>query len=422
MKKYLEMPKYAKPVYFLILAFTLLFIFLVGFLGVSFLHAQYMRELKGFCNIAGAVLAKYPDAENILLPAIQDTTYSNLSDGLAILKKYGYRENLLMSDNSHYRAAIGHFLPLLTLFFLFYLFLITYCFIRLSQNRRKEERQIHALFESYLAEDYSVLSQKETFMSVFNDSFTDTLFKLGHKLMMKTQALSEEKDYTKTLVTNISHQLKTPVSALKSCFAMCLEADTENERADFLKRCAQQMEKLESLVASLIHISRLETSLITLRPEETFLSDILMNAVNTIYEKALQKNIHIEISGSEDECISSLSLMLDGKWTAEAIANILDNAVKYSPAGSTISLHIHKLCSYVRIEIEDAGIGIPKAEYNQIFKRFYRGSHPTVKQAEGSGVGLYLSRKIIERQGGTVKVQPANRQGSVFVVQLPLPL
>ena len=238
--------------------------------------------------------------------------------------------------------------------------------------------------------------------------------------MMKTQALAQERDHTKTLVTDISHQLKTPISALKSCFSMCMEADTETERSDFLERCALQMNNLESLVTALVNISRLETSLITLHPEETILSDILMNAVNIIYEKALQKNITIEVDNSEGEEAASLSLLLDKKWTAEAIANILDNAVKYSPVGSAVTLRLHKLYSYVRIEIEDAGIGIPKAESNQIFKRFYRGSHPTVKQSAGSGVGLYLSRRIIEEQNGTVVVKSAVKQGSVFVVQLPL--
>lgn len=420
MKTALQIPKYTRHIYLLISAFSLLFVLLVGFFGFSFLNAQYVRDLRGICNITGAILTEYPDAESALIHAIQDEEYRNFDTGLTFLKKYGYRENLLASDNAYYRSALVNFLALLALALLFYLFLIALSFICFSKNHRKEERQIHALFEGYLAEDYSSLSHRENFPSVFNDSFTDTLFKLGHKLMMKTQTLAEERDHTKTLVTDISHQLKTPVSALKSCFAMCMEADTETERADFLKRCALQTDKLESLVVSLIQISRLETSLITLRQEETTLSNILTNAVNTVYEKALQKNIRIEVSDPDGRDVSSLPLLLDEKWTAEAIANILDNAVKYSPAKSMVTLRLHKLYSYVRLEIEDAGIGISKAEYNRIFKRFYRGSHPIVKQAEGSGVGLYLSRKIIEEQGGTVTVQPAVKQGSIFIVQLPL--
>ena len=420
MKKYLETPKYTRKIYSLILAVSILFILLTGFLGISLLNAQYTQELQRFSNIAGAILTEYPDAEKALLTAMQDTSGSHLGEGLAILEKYGYRDNLLMSANPYYRSLLVKFLSFLALVFFLYLVLVTLCFLRLSRNQRAQEIQLHTLIDHYLSEDYSYLTEPADSVPLFNESFTDTLLKLGNKLKMKTQELAQEQDHTKTLVTDISHQLKTPVSALKSCFSMCMEADTETERKDFLERCAFQISSLESLVDALINISRLETSLITLHPEETLLSDILMNAVNIIYEKALQKNITIEVNDSDEEDTSSLSLLLDKKWTAEAIANILDNAVKYSPAGSTVALRLHKLYDYVRIEIEDEGIGIPKAEYNQIFKRFYRGSHPIVKQSAGSGVGLYLSRRIIEEQNGTVMVKPALKQGSVFVVQLPL--
>ena len=420
MKKYVETPKYAGKIYSLILAASILFILLTGFLGISLLNAQYTRELQRLGNIAGTILTEYPSAEAALLSAIQDAPGNHLGEGFAILEKYGYRDNLLMSANPYYRSLLGKFISFLVLVFFLYFVLVTLCFLHLSKNHREQETQLHALIDRYLSEDYSYLTEQTDSAPLFNESFTDTLFKLGNKLMMKTQALAQERDHTKTLVTDISHQLKTPISALKSCFSMYMEADTETERTDFLERCALQLNKLESLATALVNISRLETSLITLYPEETLLSDMLTNAVNTIYEKALQKNITIEVNDSDGENATSLSLLLDKKWTSEAIANILDNAVKYSPSGSMVTLRLHRLYSYVRIEIEDAGIGIPKAEYNQIFQRFYRGSHPSVKQSEGSGVGLYLSRRIIEEQGGTVMVKPAVKQGSVFIVQLPL--
>lgn len=420
MIKHLQTPNYAKKTYPLIFTVSTFFILLIGFLGVSLLNAQYTRELQNLSNITGTVLAEYPDAEKAILSAAQDTSGSHLDEGFAILEKYGYRDNLLMTENPYYRSLLGKFLSFLIPVSFLYVVLITLCFLSLSRNQQAQEAQLHALFDRYLSEDFSYPTDQADLLPIFNDSLKDTLTKLGNKFMMKTQELAQERDRTKTLVTDISHQLKTPVSALKSCFSMCLEADTETERNDFLNRCALQMNRLESLVTALVNISRLETSLITLQPEESLLSDILMNAVNTIYEKALHKNITIEVDDSDGEDTASLSLLLDKKWTAEAFANILDNAVKYSPTGSTVTLHLHKLYSYVRIEIEDEGIGIPKTEYNHIFKRFYRGSHQIVKQSEGSGVGLYLSRRIIEEQNGTVMVRPAVKQGSVFVVQLPL--
>lgn len=419
MKK-IQPPLYIRKYYILILFASLLFLLLCGIRGIFLLNAQYTRELSQIGNITGAVLSEYPEAETTLVSALQDTHYSHMDAGYSILQKYGYRKNLLMIDNAYYHSAFINLISFLTLIIFCDLALITVCFFLFTKTQKEQEMQLHALLDNYLAEDYSVSEAKESYGLIFNDSFTDTLFKLGNKLMAKTRALTEERDHTKTLVTDISHQLKTPVSALKSCFAMCMEADTEEERTDFLQRCAQQMDRLEKLVAVLVSISRLETALISLRQEKVALSDILTDAVNAVYEKALQKNISIEICDSDQEDGTFVSLLADRHWTSEAIANILDNAVKYSPAGSTVNLRIHKFCSYVQLEIADQGIGIPQTEYNRIFKRFYRGSHPVIKQSEGSGVGLYLARRIIEEQGGTVTVRSAMEQGSVFDVHLSL--
>lgn len=411
---------YIQKYYILTLLVSILCFFLFGFWGISFLDSQYTRELALTGNIAGAVLSEYPEAESTLISALQDTRHSHMDAGYSILQKYGYRKNFLISDTPCYHSIFKNFALLFILITLCELTLITVCFFRFYQTQKGQEMLLHTLLDNYLEEDYSVSEAKDSYGLIFNESFTDTLFKLGDKLMAKTQALTEERDHTKTLVTDISHQLKTPVSALKSCFTMCMEADTEEERNDFLQRCALQMNKLERLVTVLVSISRLETSLISLRKETTTLSDVLTDAVNTVYEKALQKNISIEVCEADQAEDTPALLFADRHWTAEAIANILDNAVKYSPAGSTVSLRIHRFYSYVQLEITDQGIGIPKAEYNQIFKRFYRGSHPIVKQSEGSGVGLYLARSIIEEQDGTVAVKPALVQGTIFDVHLPL--
>lgn len=99
---------------------------------------------------------------------------------------------------------------------------------------------------------------------------------------------------------------------------------------------------------------------------------------------------------------SDIELLHDSRWTAEAISNVLDNAVKYSPGGSAIQIRVEPMVSYVFIEVEDEGIGIEKSEYQNIFKRFYRGKRPEVEAEEGAGVGLYLVRKIFEGQGKCV--------------------
>ncbi len=424
MKKIYREAHYDRRIYFSLVIIYLLFTLSIGFLGLEFLNSQYTHRLNLLANITGTVLSEDPALENVLVEAIQDSEYQHLTEGYTALHKYGYQAYLSMYDDIQYRHSLKGFLALALLFFLASLLIVTFCFHLLFRNRNMQEKRLLSILDRFLSEDYSFMEHSGDMTPIFNQSFTDTLVKLGHKLMLKTQALSAEHDNTKTLVTDISHQLKTPVSALKNCLTLSMEADSATERDTFLQRCSLQLSKLESLLEALIHISRLETSMITLHREQTALSDILIDAVNTIYVKAMQKDISVEVIDSCEESSgnpdTSLSLSLDRKWTAEALANILDNAVKYSPLGSTVTVRLHKLYSYVRIEIEDAGIGIPKEDYNKIFQRFYRGFHPTVQQSEGSGVGLYLSRKILEEQGGSIMVKPAFRQGSIFVIQLPL--
>lgn len=407
-----------------LLAAYLLFILSIGFLGFHFLNGQYTQRMRLAGNVAGAVLSQYPEAEAALISSLHDADGQYLADGFEMLSRYGYREELSIYNDLQYRPVLLTFSALLALLSILSAAVVGVHVILLRKSRRAQQERFLVLLDHCLAEDFSFLEQTEDINALFGESFTDALLKLGRRLKLKTQTLSEERDNTKALVTDISHQLKTPVSALKNCLIMSIEADTQAERDTFLEKCSLQLEKLETLMSALINISRLEASMITLHREKTALSDVLIDAVNTIYVKAMQKEITVEVENGSgenaDDPASSLALPLDRKWTAEALANILDNAVKYSPARSAVTIRLHKLYSYVRIEIEDTGIGIPKAEYNQIFKRFYRGSAPTVRQSDGSGVGLYLARKIIEEQGGSVMVRPAPGQGSIFVVQLPL--
>lgn len=395
-------------------ALTILATLLMGFWGISLIRASYQREIHYTLNLAGAVLSKYPQAGQTVITAIHDNTMSHLPEGLAALSSYGYDETLHMRDNPSWETFLTLWLGGLTLFLVLIFLLEAGFFLLVRSRQRDQEAATLAILDRYFSEDYQFIADQKLQESIGSPHMADILIRLGTNLKEKTEHLNEERDNTKTLVTDISHQLKTPLSALKTCFSMYLEADTPEEREEFLKRTGLQMEKLESLVASLMQISRLETSLIALCPEPVPLRTLLTDAVNAVYLKAAGKHILIDVGEFED-----IELMLDRKWTAEALVNVLDNAVKYSPEGGRLKIRVQPLFTFVRLEIEDEGIGIPREEQNKIFGRFYRGNSETVRQSEGAGVGLYLTRKILEEQGGTVTVHPASVKGSVFVIQLP---
>ena len=231
----------------------------------------------------------------------------------------------------------------------------------------------------------------------------------------------KDREGTKSLVTDISHQLKNPTAALKISFEVLENQElTEAEKEEFLNRCGEQIERLEELVAALVNISRMETGMITIQRKQAVIFDTVVIAVNRIYPQACAKQMEVVLEAEEE--LKGIMLLHDPKWLSEAIISVLENAVKYSGTGTVITVRIVKMTVFLRIEIEDMGIGIPKEEWNRIFQRFYRGKAAQASGEQGSGVGLYLAREIVERHHGTLTAaQPHGaRWGSRFVFQLPL--
>lgn len=249
----------------------------------------------------------------------------------------------------------------------------------------------------------------------------DELDSLGSYVDMIRSQAHREKEETKSLVTDLSHQLKTPVAALSSCFDILKDPDlSEQERREFQERMEQQLHSLEQLIGALVNISRMETGMIELQPEQGRIFDTILEAVNRIWVKAQQKEIEIQMEAGDD--IEELRIRHDRKWFCEALINILDNAVKYSPAGTMITIRAFRMTSFLRIEIQDQGIGIPGENYHKVFQRFFRGKQPEVQNEEGAGVGLYLARRIIEGHHGTISLDTRRmkkEKGTVFVVQIP---
>lgn len=233
-------------------------------------------------------------------------------------------------------------------------------------------------------------------------------------LLVLRDRLKQEENATKALITDISHQLKTPLASLKLSFEMTQEDGiSEEERKEFIEKEKEEIDKLEVLLSELVNLSRLESRMIQLHPERTELRDTISDAVNRVYVKARAKDIEMEL---EDE--ESISVLHDARWTAEALVNILDNAVKYSGEHTRILIRVSSQPNLVLIEVEDEGIGIANEELNRIFQRFYRGKEAKRMTPEGAGVGLYLTRWIIEEQGGTVTAK-RKKKGTIMRLTLP---
>lgn len=222
----------------------------------------------------------------------------------------------------------------------------------------------------------------------------------------------QDKQVIQELVSDISHQVKTPIANLQMFMGILQSHELSNEkRGEFLDTMAGQINKLEFLLQSLIKMSRLETGTFALHVEKASLYDTIAQALNGIWARAEAKKLRLSV-----ECDNGITARHDGKWTAEAIGNILDNAVKYTPAGGRISIRVRPWQFYTRVDIEDTGIGIPEEQWNQVYKRFWRGEAAAAK--EGVGLGLYLAQEIVTRQRGYISVKSVVGEGTTFSVYL----
>jgi len=228
----------------------------------------------------------------------------------------------------------------------------------------------------------------------------------------KEKQAVKERNQVAELLSDLSHQLKTPLANIRMNMEILEDEELDAEkRREFQRHTAAQAEKMQWLMQSLLKASRLENGMIAFQAENTGIKATIAKAVENVYAQTEGRKLAICVEEFQD-----FPLYHNPKWTAEALTNLLENAVKYSPEGSTIRIGISRMDIYTGIQVSDQGIGIPETEYNRIFQRFYRGKE--VEQEEGTGLGLYLAQLILRQEKGYITVVSKVGKGSTFTVFL----
>ena len=260
--------------------------------------------------------------------------------------------------------------------------------------------------------------------SAINDTFSErdftesVLSKLEAKMYRYLSAgktaknqIVNERNTIKELVSDISHQTKTPLSNILIYTQLLQENDSlDSDSKELLSQIENQTEKLNFFIQVLVKTSRLENGIISVVPKET---DILKIFDNIHYHTAAEKK-GIALTF---EKIPDLKAEFDLKWTTEAVSNIIENAIKYTPCGGSVTVSATDYEMFVRIDVTDTGIGINEEESAKIFSRFYRSARASSEK--GVGIGLYLAREILTKEGGYIKVTSTPGNGSVFSIFLP---
>lgn len=228
------------------------------------------------------------------------------------------------------------------------------------------------------------------------------------------RGVQRQRESIQRLLSDISHQTKTPLANLRLYSSLLMEEELTPRQREQAQVIFQQSEKLSFLIETLVKLSRLETDVLAVTPKSQPLSPLLERAASQAKAAAEQKGIALQLHLQQQ---AEMKALYDLRWTAEALGNLLDNAVKYTPPGGCIQVSATQYELFCRIDVHDNGIGIAEEEQAQIFGRFYRGRQ--VREQEGLGIGLYLAREIAQKQGGYLKLSSRPGQGSTFSLYLP---
>ncbi len=280
---------------------------------------------------------------------------------------------------------------------------------------------LYALYKEYSTRKIMNGLQKmleEAILGEFSekDYSEDKISKLESKLSDYLQSSSvsaanvkKERDKIKTLIADISHQTKTPIANLILHSELLRESELTEDQRESLTAIENEAEKLRFLVDALVKLSRLENGIMVLEPKEGDLAGLVREVGSAMRLKAEGKGLYLRVTDQSETAV------FDRKWTLEALSNIVDNAVKYTEAGG-IEISFKFTEMFACISVSDTGVGIAEEDIPKIFTRF--GRLPSSSEKEGVGIGLYLAREIITKEGGYIKVKSKPGEGTEFLIYL----
>ena len=273
--------------------------------------------------------------------------------------------------------------------------------------RRRTLRRLNAMLDRAIAGGFSEERFDETELSALEGRLAR--FLRGSAASRK--AVETEQAAVKTLIADISHQTRTPIANLLLYASLLSESELDPRQREQVDALSAQAEKLSFLIKALVKASRLEAGIVAPAPAVNPVGPLLENAVEQEGPAALAKQITLTAEPFDG------SAAFDPRWTGEALGNVVNNAVKYTPPGGMVSVSAQLLDSFCRIDVADTGPGVPESEQAAVFNRFYRGG--ATRAAEGLGLGLYLAREILARQGGYIRLSSRPGEGCVFSLYLP---
>ena len=239
---------------------------------------------------------------------------------------------------------------------------------------------------------------------------------MADRLSGTLRMLEADRDRLREFVADVSHELRTPIAALKVYTELQRDGDMdEATRAEFLERSTEQIARLEWLSTNLLDLSRIDAGIFPLDMRDGDLREPVQVVVQALSEVAVSRGIGLESSVPAEP----VELRFDRERIVQLLTNLIGNAVKFTPSGGGVSVHLSTGPKEATLEVRDSGPGIPPDELPRIFDRFYRGTNTGEARASGSGLGLAIVRSIVDMHDGEIDVTSVVGEGTVFRITLP---
>lgn len=397
--------KQIRHYYFFLISFILLFLGM----GLLFIVDQTNSAKNIYLTHNEAIASSLLEqgvSENVVAIALTNTDISDA--GRELLSIIGIEEkttNSMLPYISQFQQYSLYMVIIITAFLTLILFLGTFIFF---WKRKRMYLKADTVISSYINGDYSGHLPQNDEGAIFQ--IFASVEQLATMLQSKNETEHKAKEFLKNTISDISHQLKTPLAAL-AMYQEIIENEPDNLETvkEFSAKIGLSLKRMEQLIQSMLKITRLDTGNIIFEKSYYYVSEVVSHAINELTTRAENENKLILVKGDPEQ-----KLFCDMEWTGEAIGNIVKNALDHTKQDGTIHITWERTPTMLRISISDNGNGVAPEDIHHIFKRFYRSKHSL--DTQGIGLGLPLAKSIVEGQGGLISVQSELHEGTTFML------
>lgn len=387
-------------------------VLIIGIVSILLLN-KYSYEtykeaiIENNLYIIDSIISKHPELENEVIDGIINHDISK-SESYEILNKYGLdRLDTVdyLNDNSYINKTIRKYNIIYISILIIIVFSILIIYINKIYNKI---RKLSIYTNDILNNKYNMDIREYSEGDISN--LKNDLYKMTIKLKEQNELSLKDKIYLQDTLSDISHQLKTPLTSMYVINELLYDDKLDKSlKKELLNKSKKGLERIEWLITSLLKMSRLDSGSEKLILENVKLINIINKTIEPIRIPLELKNINLNVS-----CSNDIKVNVDVNWTTEALINILKNAMEHTLENGNINIVCSDNPLYTMISISDDGCGISKKDLPHIFERFYKG----MSNKESIGIGLNMSKKIIENENGNISVKSKENEGTTFIIKL----